>query len=432
VFESDFGATHYRCPDGVCPSGFTCVAGYCEGSQPGDGGVDGPPLVCAQATLLTDDFEDGVRGSQWSRSFNPSGTALSETGGNLVVTPAIARPTPAFAAYASLYWYDLRGSHVLVEVPQMVDTTSHAQAFLQLTFDSMNYLETVQENGTLSFRKWVGGTVSTAATVPYDPAQHRWWQIRESGGTTYWDTSPDGTNWTRRASDANPSYVGEVQIVIGAGTYQSEANPGSAHFDNVNGGGAPTGQWCPALTFTDNFDDGTQGAVWLPSYANAGCVKSETGGAVVLAPASGGGSECAYWSAFAYDLTEGSMIIEVPAMVNTSTAAYAFFEAYADDGNRLTIEQTQGRLYFRKRVAGTDTNLANVPWDAVSHLWWRVRESGGMAFWETSPDGRAWTPRASAPDPISIREVSVRFGAGAPTRPSTPGAARFDNYNLPP
>src|SRR5213082_2676970 len=46
----DYSNTHYRCDDGICPSGFTCVAGTCEANaQAIDGGGDDGPDAAPDA-----------------------------------------------------------------------------------------------------------------------------------------------------------------------------------------------------------------------------------------------------------------------------------------------------------------------------------------------------------------------------------------------
>lgn len=60
---SDYGGTRFRCDEGRCPSGFECLAGFCEGGeQPGVDGGDTqgdapmPPGSCVGLDGLQDDF----------------------------------------------------------------------------------------------------------------------------------------------------------------------------------------------------------------------------------------------------------------------------------------------------------------------------------------------------------------------------------------
>lgn len=71
--------------------------------------------------------------------------------------------------------------------------------------------------------------------LTYDAAAHAWVRIRESGGSVYWDTSPDGTTWTTRKTAATPSWITTtkdtaVQLI----TNRDTGTANYAEFDSVN------------------------------------------------------------------------------------------------------------------------------------------------------------------------------------------------------
>jgi hypothetical protein len=81
----------------------------------------------------------------------------------------------------------------------------------------------------------VASTVQVIGSVLYDPAQHAWWRIRESGGTLFWETAPDGKAWVVQAQlSALPFAIDVLDVDVMSGTYQSQASPGQSHFDNLN------------------------------------------------------------------------------------------------------------------------------------------------------------------------------------------------------
>lgn len=53
---------------------------------------------------------------------------------------------------------------------------------------------------TLDCRHAISGVSTTVTTMTYDPVLHAWLRIRHASGTVFWDTSPDGSTWTTRAS----------------------------------------------------------------------------------------------------------------------------------------------------------------------------------------------------------------------------------------
>ena len=71
-------------------------------------------------------------------------------------------------------------------------------------------------------------------------------------------------------------------------------------------------------------------------------------------------------------------------------------------------------------------------YDSVAARWWRRRESTGSLFFDTAPDGLAWTTRIPIPDPSPLDDVRIDLGAGTHEAVATPGQARFDCYDVPP
>lgn len=73
-------------------------------------------------------------------------------------------------------------------------------------------------------------------------------------------------------------------------------------------------------------------------------------------------------------------------------------------------------LRFRLKQTGVaglvDTHL---DYDPVAHAWWRVREAGGVLFWDTSTDGQAWVNQRVARHSIDLSRVTASVEVGAHT-----------------
>ena len=67
---------------------------------------------------------------------------------------------------------------------------------------------------TLRAASEVGAVDADAVYVPYDPIAHAWIRIRQSGATLYFETSPDGWDWTVRRSLASPAWVGTDTVQV--------------------------------------------------------------------------------------------------------------------------------------------------------------------------------------------------------------------------
>jgi hypothetical protein len=79
------------------------------------------------------------------------------------------------------------------------------------------------------------GVSHNLLSTPFDPVAHRWWRLRESGGTVFWDTSPDYITWTNRATVATFAGLNARQIWVGSGVWATETDPtGTAIFAHFN------------------------------------------------------------------------------------------------------------------------------------------------------------------------------------------------------
>lgn len=175
----------------------------------------------------SDDFADGVIGTQWYQW----GPALSETGGQLVITPSGA--TAEYSGLTSVKVGDLRECSVTMEVTGVLSSLQATSVYLLVMPEPKNAAEYVQV-------QWVSGNFEAVTPgglkkVPYDPVAHRWWRIGSSGGTTRIYTSPDAKTWTEHISTPTPTSYQIGRAEFGAGTWEAQAaNIGSAVFATFN------------------------------------------------------------------------------------------------------------------------------------------------------------------------------------------------------
>lgn len=89
-------------------------------------------------------------------------------------------------------------------------------------------------NGNLYMGEHVSSDDET--NIAYNSTDHRWLQIREAGGTVYWETSPTGADgsWTVRRSKAYAiAQVTNMVAQIFGDYWGTEPTPGTAIFDNL-------------------------------------------------------------------------------------------------------------------------------------------------------------------------------------------------------
>lgn len=128
------------------------------------------------------------------------------------------------------------------------------------------------------------------------------------------------------------------------------------------------------------------------------------------------------------DFQSRRVFIEVPTMVDTTTAAVVGIGIEQGNGTPYAaVYQESGMLFAEIDVSGTfDTSM--VPYDPVAHRWWQLREQAGTMFFEASADGIAWTTIAQKPTPAFVSNAYLDLFGGVDTvQTASLGTATFSN-----
>jgi len=201
--------------------------------SPGDGAARAGCTSNETAGVVTSDFATGA--PAWSTPYARAPTVVDYLEGQMRVRPGVTNNPDAYAGIAGPVG-DYTGHRVMVHVPTMFNTAGCAQASLVVGDNAANstYFELDQSCGMLTAHHWVSGGDNQIASITYVPVAHAWWQIRVTAPTTYFETSPDGVNWTSIGSDATPSFVTHAYVDLGAGSYQLETVPiGEVRYDDL-------------------------------------------------------------------------------------------------------------------------------------------------------------------------------------------------------
>jgi hypothetical protein len=93
----------------------------------------------------------------------------------------------------------------------------------------------VEEAGQLIGSWSIAGTTTNVGSVLYNATQHAWWRIRESGGTIFWETAPDGKSWTTLVMAAAPAFsLDALDVSLVGGTWEVETSPGAVAYSSFN------------------------------------------------------------------------------------------------------------------------------------------------------------------------------------------------------
>jgi hypothetical protein len=399
---------------------------------------------------LTDDFatQDNVK---WA-----FGAATWESGGQRVAIPV----TALYPSLPSKAWYDLTGSSIFAKVTPAIGATR--ETYLQLLdvgASARQYAMYVSGDtgNNLQCRKTVGGVHTVAASIPYDPVNHAWWRIRENtgapNGNILFEHSPDGTTWTPFGTATVFEFqVDNVEVHFISGYYGTET-AATTYIDNVNIPGVPlkTGSastahaWvtsaagvkpadpirAKAETLTDTFDTEVDTVIKWSQYHSR--VTWEAGRAK-LTYATGGGGSAALGTPRIYDLEDSHFLAKVtPALGGTrTTAMYVYVTSSGSNWCGVVLNQTG--IYAEAESGEPDYDYWSTtarPYDPVNDAWWRIRESSGTLYFETSPDSQTWNLLGSTPvfTPWSLSPAEVIFQASSDSDP--PVDAYVDNVNVP-
>jgi hypothetical protein len=175
---------------------------------------------------LSDNFDSPTLASFWS-AYADAPSQYQLASGQLQLTLA-SDVSGAYVGVVTNGTYDVREHAATLEAIQPT-TANNCGCYFQLEGPSNN-VGLVENSGVLQAR--IDNT--TFVSMPYDPVQHRWWQLSEHAGTTTWSVSPDGVTWNVFATAATTSFESAVDINLGGGTQALVGSPGSCVYDNFD------------------------------------------------------------------------------------------------------------------------------------------------------------------------------------------------------
>lgn len=381
------------------------------------------PNASPPVASLSDSFGGAnLDTTKWTIPVQQGGT-VTQGGGSLNLSPSPNVGTTQLLL-SSVGTYSLSSSAGYVKVPAVLNAGSLDEDYT-LFLDINNALQWLYGSGTLKAIAWKAGTQMVLASLPYSASTHLWWRIRETSGTVYWETSPDGLSWTPQASYSTASLfdLSSLKVYFFAETWGSGAStPGTAKFANFN-------QPDPANPWADSFNGSViDGAKWT-TFTFAGGTATEGGGAVSLTPAPNTtNSEAQIKSINSASLIGNAASVKAVGVLNSANDCDEDFSLMLSGSNRVVWFLEHGSLKALYYVNGVKTTLVSLTYSSVNHVYWRIRESGGTVYWDTSPDRLTWTQQASTANAnlFSLTSVQARLYAETwSSNSAAPGSAQF-------
>ncbi|MFD5577317.1 hypothetical protein [Streptomyces pseudogriseolus] len=154
-------------------------------------------------------------------------------------------------------------------------------------------------------------------------------------------------------------------------------------------------------TLVDNFNDNVIGPNWGDSYGGA----VETGGRARVPLVAG--AYAGYQTGRAWTLAGASVYLKLvtrPAASTGTDVSANFLVTSPVEGTSIGFKYNAvtNRLRMQSNVDYFDAAAVELAYDAVNHLWLRLREDGTNVYWDTSPNGSTWTNRRTLATPAWV------------------------------
>ncbi len=214
----------------------------------------------------------------------------------------------------------------------------------------------------------------------------------------------------------------------GGGGASASSSGGSA----TGGGGAAGQPPCHPAGLEDGFDgNAVNTSLW--NLQGKQSIMRVTGGQLQVTPDEGidDGQWVGLVTKTAYNLTDCAVWIEAPSIVKNGAAGNTYWQIYSPDGSS-SFKVSNGKLEASIGDMSANLGQASIPYVALEHRWWRIREAAGKLIMETSPDFITWKTVLSTETPSYISQVKIGLGIISPSNEMGLGKTTFDNFNIVP
>jgi hypothetical protein len=185
------------------------------------------------------------------------------------------------------------------------------------------------------------------------------------------------------------------------------------------------------MAIADDFEDGVTAAAWTTLTGN-NLTLAETGGLLQITFASNvpAGQTAGYLSTASYNFTGSCVDAEITSIPNPATLATMVMRVGSptDCGE---IEIYSGMINASQHRGASITRLPAFAFDAVADRFLRMREVAGSWYYQSSPDGIAWTTFGTVADKFALQvNTTVRFTSGTNSALNNGGTAAFASVHI--
>lgn len=189
--------------------------------------------MAALIETLQDDFEfGGIDSGKWTAT---NGQVVVGTNLDLEIS---GNASGNYISLNSITTYNLTGSSIFIQLTNAGDQsiTSWEVYPIYLVADANNKIFIrITGNIVQAIKVVANVTTNVGSGITYNSSTMKWFRIRESAGTTFFEYAADPTStWTVITSLANPITITTLTYEVLCGNWQAEASTTTAKFDNIN------------------------------------------------------------------------------------------------------------------------------------------------------------------------------------------------------
>jgi hypothetical protein len=367
---------------------------------PADGGVAALPdagVTCGSPAVFNDGFEDNSFGipSEWGWGWLNGNAQADEGNGRLRFTLSSVDDE---AGYMSPYSISFREAEVNIQLAaQLPGDYPSLYAQLVVGVDGEDYLSIGYEGGEMRANKRVSGSTQGLTFGDYDNLSHRYWRIRETGGSIYFQTSSNGIDYVQQWSTTTPDFVDFAHVTLIGGTYEGYDLAGTdVLFEGVWGQPAVAG-YCPlddSMLAVPGNDGEPLPLAWTSLTTCSGTRTQAGDGGIRFRQPALDVVSCDSGTDRGFSFVDRELVVRLRSHT-PGGATIAGVEVRSEDGaGYIGAWLTPGGSVQSEIDVISGTTSGDV--FASGHDWIRLRLSGAYASIATGPDGTAWTTRANA------------------------------------
>lgn len=203
--------------------------------------------------------------------------SASVQSGKLTVNSVASSASDSFIS--SKWPYDLSDSFNKIEVVSNTGTSVSTFSFWIILEDSPNlsgsnglYLNI--EGSTISAYEAISGTFTPLYSTTYDSSVHKWLRVRETSGTTFWEYSTNGTDWTTLYNKSTAITVTSLYPAFSSNNDAASSEVYGVTVDNLNI--TPAGSADLTVNETCTLADSITSAVEFSQTLNETCTLADS------------------------------------------------------------------------------------------------------------------------------------------------------------